>query len=300
MGSSKQLEKSMMAKLTEKEVVGRIKTVCGDIVVIDFSTYAGVKIKARFIDKDFGEFWIRPGCIFRGRNHPKRGIMNRKKTMLRLYGVENPSQSQAIKDKKKVASQKKYGTDCVLQAASIKKKIKATVLEKYGVENPSQSQMVKDKKVATYLKNFGVENPMQSKEVVAKANATNIERYGVPWCQQNHEISLKGARTRNESVILLHWKTQEELVCVGSYEIKTVEYLNSGRIDFEWQPKTFMMPDGKTYRPDFYLTDTDTWVEIKGFFYEDAKFKWSWFQQEYPKSELWGRERLKEIGVSVR
>jgi len=69
------------------------------------------------------------------------------------------------------------------------------------------------------------------------------------------------------------------------------------KIDYNWQPQIFTMPNGKTYRPDLYLPDSDVWIEIKGYFRKDAKIKWDWFHKEHPNSELWNEEKLKEMKI---
>jgi len=89
----------------------------------------------------------------------------------------------------------------------------------------------------------------------------------------------------------------KELVCVGSYERRVVDYLNINEINFRWQSKTFMMPNGKTYRPDLYLFSTKKWIEIKGYMREDAKIKWDWFKKEHSNSELWDAPKLKEMKI---
>lgn len=133
-----------------------------------------------------------------------------------------------------------------------------------------------------------------------KRKQTCLEKYGVESPLQKLEIAIKQAKSSNNSTIKFHWKTNEELVCQGSYEAKTVDYLNANKINFEWQPKTFTMPNGKTYRPDLYLIDQDVWVEIKGWMRKDAQEKWDWFKTQFPTAELWDRNKLKEIGIKVR
>ena len=86
------------------------------------------------------------------------------------------------------------------------------------------------------------------------------------WCPECGY--LQAARKSNNSCILKHWKTNEEIVCVASYEKKTVEYLYNNKINFKWQHKTFnlTLKNGKqtTYRPDLYLVGKkNPWVEIK-------------------------------------
>jgi hypothetical protein len=115
------------------------------------------------------------------------------------------------------------------------------------------------------------------------------------WCPECGR--LEASRKMRRSYILYHWKTGEELACVGSYEVKTVEYFNKNRIEFLWQSKTFKMPNDKTYRPDAYLIEEDKWVEIKGYFWQHSGKKWEWFHSNYPNSELWNREKLEEMGI---
>ncbi len=76
-----------------------------------------------------------------------------------------------------------------------------------------------------------------------------------------------------------------------------VDYLNSNKIDFLWQPKTFKMPNGKTYRPDLFLVNENKWIEIKGYMRPKSKIKWDWFLTQHPNSELWNESRLREMGI---
>lgn len=126
---------------------------------------------------------------------------------------------------------------------------------------------------------------------------TNMKRHGVKYPTQNRNIALKVARKSNNSYIELHWKTGEELVCQARWELKVVQWLNDNKIDFLWQPKTFEMPNGNTYRPDAYLVDDDLWIEVKGYMRPKSKPKWEWFHKEYPNSELWDKDKLKSLNI---
>ena len=130
-----------------------------------------------------------------------------------------------------------------------------------------------------------------------KRKKTNLDKYGVEHSLQNREIALKNARSHNKSCILYHWKTNEELICTASYEKKVVEFLNKNQIEYDWQPKVFNMPDEHTYSPDLYLPEGRLWVEIKGYMRERNRIKWEWFHNQYPNSELWNKEELKELGI---
>jgi len=126
---------------------------------------------------------------------------------------------------------------------------------------------------------------------------TMIERYGCSYPMQNRDMALRSAKAKNQITILKHWLTDEDVCCRASYEVRTVGYLNKNKFNYDWQPRTFPMPCGRVYTPDFYFPDEDLWIEIKGFFYPMGKMKWDWFHKEYPNSELWNKEKLKELGI---
>lgn len=124
-----------------------------------------------------------------------------------------------------------------------------------------------------------------------------LVKYGVKNASQNKEIMLKQARSSNKSIVLVHWKTGEEIVCIAGYEKAVVEYWNFNKINYEWQPMTFICSTGKRYFVDAYLPDNNLYIEIKGFFRKDALEKWQEFQLAYPNSELWDKAKLKELGI---
>lgn len=148
----------------------------------------------------------------------------------------------------------------------------------------------------TSMEKYGVKFASQSKSSKEKQRLTNIEKYGVDHPLKNKEISLKSAKNSNNVYVKYHWKTGQELVCQGSYESKVVDVLNAKKIDFEWQPKTFIMPNGKTYRPDLFLSNENKWIEIKGFMRKDAQIKWDWFHKNNPNSQLWDKKTLTILG----
>lgn len=124
-----------------------------------------------------------------------------------------------------------------------------------------------------------------------------INKYGVSHCSQIKEIQDKIALSLNNSGIIKHWKNNNNCIWVGSYERKVLEKLNYEKVEYEWQPTIFQMPNGKTYRPDLFLIKENKWVEIKGYFRKDAQEKWGWFHKEYLNSELWDKPKLKTLGI---
>ena len=137
-----------------------------------------------------------------------------KKTSLKKYGVEHPTQSidvklknkkthfennkgvwmnqnqknaitKAFKEKReqiiehrKQTCIEKYGVEYAQQSEEVKKKTENTCISKYGFKSPSQNQKVKEKTKQTFLKNLGVDNPQHSKKIREKTKQTCIEKYG--------------------------------------------------------------------------------------------------------------------------
>lgn len=180
-----------------------------------------------------------------------------------------------------------------------KEKRKQTYLKTIGYDNPQKSPIVREKTIKTFKEKHGVEYPYQKKEFLEKSQKTCELHWGEKYPAQNSEIALKTARKQTNRTILHHWKTQKEIVCVCSYEVAVVEWLNETKQEFDWQIR-FCMPNGKKYFCDLYFMDKNLYAEVKGHFRKDAREKWEWFHKEYPNSELWDRQKLKELGLLKR
>lgn len=131
----------------------------------------------------------------------------------------------------------------------------------------------------------------------AMKEKTCIERYGVKNPTMNSEIRLKAAKATNKTYEIVHWKTNEALVCQGLYEYTVALYFNELKVDYLFQIPN-MLPDGRSYTIDFKRLDTNTFIEVKGRWYdEDAKNKYETFIVLNPNTELWNVEKLKKLGI---
>src|SRR3990167_9978058 len=111
-----------------------------------------------------------------------------------------------------------------------------------------------------------VQNPWSRGDVKEKIKRTNLERYGCANVMQSTDVLSKVMRTRRHASKRFHWKTRQELICVGSYEAAFVIWCAMHQIDFDWQI-AHRMPDGRTYIVDAFIKDgtyAKTWIEIKG------------------------------------
>jgi hypothetical protein len=98
----------------------------------------------------------------------KKRLEKYKATCFKKYGVENPFQSEDVKDKSKSTWLKKYGVEHPSKCKEIKLKKVNTCLDMYGVEYQFQSEDIKDKSKSTWLKKYGVENPCQNSNIFEK------------------------------------------------------------------------------------------------------------------------------------
>lgn len=146
-----------------------------------------------------------------------------RQTCLQKYGVENVSQLQRIKVKKKKTFLEKYGVSHNSQIEAVKLKKEQTYLQHYGVTNPSQSATIKEKKERTCLKHFGTKSSNTAESVKEKKKNTFLKKYNVRNPQQSEII-----RTKTEQTCLKKYgtrcTTQAEVVKRKIRETKLKRY----------------------------------------------------------------------------
>jgi endogenous inhibitor of DNA gyrase (YacG/DUF329 family) len=72
----------------------------------------------------------------------------------------------------------------------------------------------------------------------------------------------------------------------SSWEIEFAKNLDEAKLFWEYEPKKFRLKNGKYYTPDFYIPSKSMWIEIKGWWTESAKQKFSDFKKEFPKEKI--------------
>jgi hypothetical protein len=181
-------------------------------------------------------------------------------TFNKNYGVDNPFQSEEIKEKIKETNSKKYGSEIYLKSDDYKIKNKK-FLEKHGVDNIFQLEYVKEKSKETCLKKYGVENPTQSEEIKKKSKETCLKKYGVEYPMQNEKIYYKNLKNNYLKKNIYNLQYQ------GTYEYDFIDrYYNRYKI-YNAKPINYIFEEKKKiYYPDFYLPDFNLIVEIKSLY----------------------------------
>jgi len=86
----------------------------------------------------------------------------------------------------------------------------------------------------------------------------------------------------------------------SSYELVYAKYLDSKNIKWKYESKTFDLGN-MTYTPDFYLPKQDKYIEIKGYWRNDAKIKFNLFKKLYShiNIQVLYKSNLLQLGVQI-
>lgn len=265
----------MRRKLTPSQIAEKIKAKHGDLVTLVEESYIGLRIRCKFIDKDFGEWITDPWVVLCGGRHPKRGraSMGEKQSYTR--------------EEVQLQINKVHGATLVLGDDFKHKHIACTVTDvEYGSWQARPDRII-----------IGTSHPQRR---AAKARNTCMQRYGVSHTNFVPGVMEKISAKRPKWTREKHWKTGQTLVSMSSYEKAFIEWCAKHCIDFDWQIK-HEMPDGKFYVIDAYIKDgefANTWIEIKGWMRESGRKKWEWFHSHNPDcSQLWTKDVLKKLQV---
>jgi hypothetical protein len=268
----------MRKRYTPEQQAERVREIHEGRVSMDVSTYAGLRVRCRFIDVDYGEWYTTPfSAITMKRGHPKRGY-------------RKMAEGQTItRTEMEARLQRVHGDKISLGPDFVGVYTKCTFIDPtYGSWRASPQHVLdgnshhprrrKELVVAACLKKYGVRNPMHDPVVMEKV----------------------AGKTRRG--VLQHWKTGVYLSYASGYEKAFIEWCNYNQYDFEWQIK-HDMPDGRVYYIDAHVLSgplADLWVEIKGYMREHSRLKWEWFHNLHPNSELWARDVLRQRGITTR
>lgn len=190
-----------------------------------------------------------------------------KNTNLKKYGVENPFQSEEIKDKIKEKLLTIYNVDHPSKSNEIKQKIKNSHIERYGKFNNNR-----EKCKETTLKKYGVENVGQVEEVKNKIKETTKKNFNVECSFQSEEIKKKCKKTKLERYNDENYRNKEkrEQTCIERYGVKNVT-----------QNKEILEKATKTQYKKFFIEKIKYFELVKPLFdineYEgvkDKNYKW--------------------------
>lgn len=138
-----------------------------------------------------------------------------------------------------------------------------TMIKKYGVVNPGEINNPKMQKR---------KSEKLSKIRKGKWSGKNNPNYG-NFIGNN--FGFKGGLREDLNVYFR-----------SSWEANVARILSYLNIEWYFEPKRFVINEKETYTPDFYIPSFDAWLEIKGYWFDDAYRKFSMFKELYPNLKV--------------
>jgi len=115
-----------------------------------------------------------------------------------------------------------------------------------------------------------------------------------------HSQRMKGINNPMFGKLAHHgkWMKYKKIKMRSSWEVAYAEYLDKNKIKWLYESKTFNLGD-TTYTPDFYLPEFNLYVEVKGWWRDDAKKKFKIFKRKYKdiKIKILNYKLLKNMEV---
>ena len=145
----------------------------------------------------------------RGCSHCKG--MHIKRTCMKKYGCENPSQVPEFQEKYKKNSLEKYGYEHPHKSPEFIENLRKENLKNYGVEWAIMRPDVQNKIRKTNQSRFGVDSPLSAPEIIEKARQTWIEKYGVEHPSQSKCIKDKIVNTKRKNGTFAASQPEENL-----------------------------------------------------------------------------------------
>lgn len=95
-----------------------------------------------------------------------------------------------------------------------------------------------------------------------------------------------------------NWTNYKNINFRSPWEANFAKFLDGSGIKWQYEPRTFDLGD-TTYTPDFYLSEFDCYIEVKGFWRNDAKEKFNMFQSKFNdiNIQVFEANELKLIGI---
>ena len=138
----------------------------------------------------------------------------RAETNMERYGVVYPSQLQSVKNRQRDTVRKRYGKDHYSQTDDYSNKVMATNNARYGNDYYSQSDIGKKAVKDTVRSLYGVDNVFQREDIKNHIRNHNRQIYGVDSYTQTDEFRKRVRKTWNN-------KTAEDLEIIRKKSEKT-------------------------------------------------------------------------------
>ena len=115
-------------------------------------------------------------------------------------------------------------------------------------------------------------------------------------CYQEYLRNHKKQHPRFGKILKPNWKKYNKIWFRSNWEVAYAKYLDEHNISWLYESKTFDLGN-TTYTPDFYLPETNEYVEIKGYFSDIFKDKLKLFRYNYKDIKLSIIDKIKLLSL---
>ena len=187
------------------------------------------------------------------------------------------------------------------------------IREKMSNANKGKNNPMYGKQGAMYGRNHTEETKKRISEAKLGKNLTKEHRQSISLSHigkklsEEHRVNISKANSgKNNGMfgkIAKHGKGAyyKEIYMRSSWEVAYAKYLDKNNIKWEYESKVFDLGNA-TYIPDFYLPEQDLYIEIKGWWRDDAKKKFDLFKIKYKdiNIKILMELELQEMGIIKR
>ena len=121
-------------------------------------------------------------------------------------------------------------------------------------------------------------------------------------CKKQHKLGILNSKGKNNPMSgkIIHGKYQKygSIGMRSGFEVAFAKWCDKNNIKWLYESKTFDLGN-TTYTPDFYLPEFNLWIEVKGWWRDDARQKFDLFRQIYcgERIKILDKNELKLGGV---
>lgn len=166
-------------------------------------------------------------------------------------------------------------------------------LEIEGIEH-----IVKNGKPSGYLMVCRCDCGKLTKQVYADIVKSKVVSCG---CWQKEKASITGStigcNNAKNNYKWFFYKNNIKTYCRSGYEVLYANYLSECGENFEYESKCFKLKNGNRYTPDFYLSSSDTYIEIKGALRDGSFEKMEMFSKNHKLEVVFWRSLVDRCGL---
>lgn len=176
------------------------------------------------------------------------------------------------------------------------------VLQRMTRDQIAKALGISSTTVLTYMKKYGI--PRRSSGESLRGKTKSVEhRQKLSESKKGNKNPNFGKKRNAHGIRCWYTCPDGQVVSMRSkWEVWYAEWLKNNNIAYQYEPVTFILPDGSAYTPDFYLVAEDKFVEVKGWLTPKHSNKISAFRSAYPDKNflLADRHYLESLGIDLR